>query len=75
MAQPVPALRPAVIERELWIQLQDLLDFRHFFRHAYGFTLEWLRLKLLVDAIPQVMESFRQQVHQFFDQFSAKGEA
>lgn len=75
VAQPLPDLRPAVIDAELWDQFQTLLDFRHFFRHAYGFTLEWLSLKPLVEAIPQVLEIFRQQLSQFFDQLQSKGKA
>lgn len=75
MSHAVPALRPAVIDSGLWDQLQTLLDFRHFFRHAYGYTLEWMRLKPLVEDIPNVLSTFRQQLEQFFSQLPSKGNA
>ena len=41
-------VRPAVISKGLVECLDSYLDFRHFFRHAYIFTLRWDRMKGLV---------------------------
>ncbi len=40
--------RPPVISEELLESLDDYLQFRHFFRHAYTFDLRWDRMKTLV---------------------------
>ncbi len=39
MAEEWAGERPAVIDEPLRARLKDYLDFRHFFRHAYGYTL------------------------------------
>jgi len=40
--------RPANLSGQTIERLDDYLAFRHFFRHAYLFTLEWDRMKPLV---------------------------
>jgi hypothetical protein len=37
--------RKSVLSNELKNTLSEYLGFRHFFRHAYSFTLEWSELK------------------------------
>lgn len=41
----VPSLRPAVLDRSLLPELIGLLEFRHFFRHAYGVELDPAKLR------------------------------
>jgi hypothetical protein len=41
----VPGVRPAILERTLFPQLVGLLEFRHFFRHAYGVELDPSKLR------------------------------
>jgi len=36
----VPGVRPAILERSLSRPLLGLMEFRHFFRHAYGVELD-----------------------------------
>jgi hypothetical protein len=48
MDRALPGVRPAVLNEPLWLRLQDYLALRHFFRHAYGYMLEWPRLRPLV---------------------------
>ena len=42
------SLDMGVISYELYVSLSDYLSFRHFFIHAYGFSLRWEELKPLV---------------------------
>jgi len=42
------AHRKAVISAGLRLRLKEYMEFRHFFRHAYIFTLRWDRMKGLV---------------------------
>ncbi len=67
MAAPREGVRDTVVDEALRVQLKELLDFRHFFRHAYGYKLEWDRLRLNVEAMKPVLEQLRKQLAQFFD--------
>jgi hypothetical protein len=50
----VPGVRPAVLPRWLHVDLGELLEFRHFFRHAYGVNLDLGRLQDNVDRLLRV---------------------
>jgi predicted nucleotidyltransferase len=67
MSQALPGVRPAVLNEALWLRLQDYLAFRHFFRHAYGYTLEWPRLRPLVTDMPTTLTELQEQLIAFLD--------
>ena len=50
----IPGVRPAVLPRGLHADLVELLEFRHFFRHAYGVNLDVGRLRANVDRLLRV---------------------
>lgn len=58
--------RPAVVDNRLRAWLEDDLDFRHFFSHAYGFQLEWNRLYPHVARMEDTLALLRTQLEQFF---------
>lgn len=60
-------MRPAVIDEPLRARLKDYLDFRHFFRHAYGYTLEWNQLRWKAEMLSDTLTMLRDQLHVFFD--------
>ena len=41
--------RSELISEELYFRLREYATFRHFYRHAYSFQLNWLKMKPLVD--------------------------
>lgn len=59
--------RPAIIDDALRARLQEYLRFRHFFRHAYGYTLEWNPLRWLVEQMSPTLTMLREQLQLFFD--------
>jgi predicted nucleotidyltransferase len=67
MARELPGIRPAVLHEALWLRLQDYLAFRHFFRHAYGHTLEWARLRPLVADMAATRTDLQDQLTAFLD--------
>jgi predicted nucleotidyltransferase len=67
MAQEVPGVRPAILNEALWLSLQDYLAFRHFFRHAYGYTLEWAKLCPLVMGVSATQSDLQSQLRSFFE--------
>lgn len=65
MARALPGIRPSVLDDGLWLRLQDYLAFRHFFRHAYGYTLEWARLSPLVAGMSTTLADVQAQLRAF----------
>jgi hypothetical protein len=51
------AKRPPVISEDLHDRLSAYLSFRHVFRHAYSFQLEWAKMR---DLVLQSEETWRQ---------------
>jgi predicted nucleotidyltransferase len=66
MAHEKEGIRGAVIEEGLRARLKDYLDFRHFFRHAYGYTLEWSQLRWKAERLSETLDLLRDQLHSFF---------
>lgn len=58
--------RSAVIDELLYACLKDYLDFRHFIRHAYGYTLEWNQLHWKAEHLAETLAMFHDQIHAFF---------
>jgi len=65
MTLDLPGLRPAVIRQTTANQLKEYLDFRHVFRHAYGFPLQWEPIKGLLARFAAAYEPFVADVQQF----------
>ncbi len=63
-------IRPAVIDNPLRSRLEEYLRFRHFFRHAYAYTLEWNRLQWLLKQMRSTLTMLREQLQTFFDALS-----
>ncbi|MCQ3980538.1 MAG: hypothetical protein DPW09_44580 [Anaerolineae bacterium] len=59
--------RLAVIDEPLRARLEEYLKFRHFFRHAYSYTLEWNRLRWLAEQLGATLQLLREQLQTFFE--------
>jgi hypothetical protein len=66
MATEVPGVRPAVLQQETAEALEPYLGFRHFFRHAYTFHIEWEKLQPLIEKVGEVFERVRNDLERFF---------
>lgn len=67
MTTPREGVRAAIIDESLYARLKDYLDFRHFFRHAYGYTLEWSQLRWKAESLADTLAMLRDQLHAFFE--------
>jgi len=67
MARELPGIRPALLHETLWLRLQDYLAFRHFFRHAYSYTLEWAKLRPLVAGMSATLTDIQGQLMAFLE--------
>lgn len=59
--------RPAVISEGLRLRLGEYMNFRHVFRHAYSFELQWSRMKGLVLNVEDTLSQFGSAMQAFFD--------
>lgn len=67
MATPQEEIRPAIIDDPLHARLKEYLDFRHFFRHAYGYTLEWNQLRWKAENLLGTLTALRNQLQHFWE--------
>ena len=56
-----------IVTNDLYSTLSDYLSFRHFFVHAYSFTLRWNELKPLVQDLEKTLKTFRSAIYNFID--------
>lgn len=56
MTDEVPGIRPAVISSDTRDVLDDFRKFRHIARNIYAFNLDVLRLRILVDRLPEAVD-------------------
>ena len=45
------SMRGEILNEKLYLKLREYATFRHFYRHAYSFQLNWEKMKPLVDNI------------------------
>lgn len=58
-----------IICADLYHHMSNYLSFRHFFVHAYGFSLNWEDMKPLVEGIDEALKRFKQEIYNFLGQF------
>ena len=62
----IDGYRPAVINEELYLILDDFRAFRHKFRHSYTFELNWERMKIVANQLDTAWENLQSQLRIFF---------
>lgn len=65
MKLKIPDVRPAVITKELWYDLDELRRFRYMFRHAYGAELRWRNVEALASKTGALRRSLTYQIENF----------
>ncbi|HUV63590.1 MAG TPA: hypothetical protein VMW24_06795 [Sedimentisphaerales bacterium] len=60
------AVEANILSSQLADELKEYLAFRHFFSHAYAFTLRPERIEPLAAKITQVFETFRREISKGF---------
>jgi len=63
--------RMCVVSLEAATALASYMKFRHFFRHAYSFMLDWGRLAPLVEELHSVWATVRSEINVFIDSLEA----
>lgn len=71
LSEAIPMLRPALLDRELALRIDEFRRFRHAFRHMYFFDLDWARLQPLVAATPTVLADFERALDELLSLLGA----
>ena len=58
-------IRPAVIDSEIYDKLDEMLRFRHVFRTLYGYTLDPLRLQIMLRKALELKPLYQSQIERF----------
>ncbi len=59
--------RKEIINEALYLELRDYATFRHFYRHAYSFQLNWEKMKPLVDNLFEVWKDTKDSLENFIN--------
>jgi len=59
--------RPALLSESLVGRLAEYLNFRHVFRHAYSFELDWAKMRSLVVHCEETLKWLDRELHEFFE--------
>ncbi|MHB0878373.1 MAG: ribonuclease toxin HepT-like protein [Anaerolineae bacterium] len=73
MTVGIEGVRPAVIGADLAERLREYLRFRHLARGIYGFSLDWERIRRLLQPLPELLEALAADVRHFEDFLRAAG--
>lgn len=57
--------RDEIIDEQLYLKLREYATFRHFYRHAYSFQLNWEKMQPLVKNIHTVWKESKQSLEKF----------
>lgn len=63
--QSITNTRKQVISETTAERLLEYMMFRHFFRHAYGFQLDWNKMRHLADNMHPLWETLKSEINSF----------
>jgi len=66
MTLSIEGIRDPIISKDTARMLAEYLRFRHLFRKRYGFDLEWIHIKNLLQKMPSVYTSFEKEIKDIF---------
>lgn len=67
VAEPREGERPAIVDRPLHARLEAYRRFRRFFRHAYGYELDWRKMETETSSVSETLAQLRAQLRAFLD--------
>ena len=59
--------RDEVIHEKSYLKLREYATFRHFYRHAYSFQLNWEKMKPLIDDVHIVWKAVKECLENFIN--------
>lgn len=60
--------RNEVLNEDLYLKLREYATFRHFYRHAYSFQLNWEKMNPLIDNLHMVWNEVKLNLENFINE-------
>ena len=60
--------RKSILNENLYLSLREYATFRHFYRHAYSFQLNWEKMKPLVNNVISIWKNVRIALENFLSE-------
>ena len=70
MRLAVEGYRPAVIDEDLFRELDEFRSFRHKFRHSYAFELDWEKMRPMTAKLVETASMVDRQIRAFLNQLN-----
>ena len=61
------SIRNEIIDEDLYLKLREYATFRHFYRHAYSFQLNWEKMRPLVDNVQITWKEIKNSLEKFIN--------
>ena len=59
--------RTKIFSDECKEKLVEYLSFRHYFRHSYGYEIDWNRLKPLINGVEKLWKTLKEDINKFIE--------
>jgi hypothetical protein len=59
--------RTAIFRNEYKEKFSEYLSFRHYFRHSYGYEIDWKRLKPLINYVEELWKKIEEDINIFIE--------
>jgi len=59
--------RTAIFRNEYKEHFAEYLSFRHYFRHSYGYEIDWGRLKPLINGVEKLWLNIKEDINNFIE--------
>lgn len=60
--------RNEILNEKLYLKLREYATFRHFYRHAYSFQLNWEKMNPLIDNLQKVWNEVKLNLENFINE-------
>ena len=60
--------RSNILNEEVYMKLREYATFRHFYRHAYSFQLNWNKMEPLVNGVFEIWKQTKQSLEKFISE-------
>ncbi len=71
MSLPIEGVRPEILSEQNFKHLNELRRFRHFFRHAYAYEIEYEKLKPVLECAERLRMTYKEDIENFLKRIEA----
>jgi len=69
MTLAIEGVRPSLLSQEVFVLLDNLRAFRHFFRHAYSYDLDERKVRIVLSDAEKLRKFYQDDISKFLGSF------